>query len=683
MIRPRRLAVAAIALAQLSPVARAADAPVADPVRSAVARAVARVRPALVRIHVVEPRFWGGREVKGESFGSGTIITPEGHVVTNHHVAGHAIRLVCTLSDNEEIPAVLVGTDPLSDIAIIRLTPAAPRTFPTVAFGDSDTLAQGDTILAMGSPMALAQSVTQGIVSNTRLTLPAAWERHGALTLDGEDVGSIVRWIGHDAAIYGGNSGGPLVNLQGEMIGVNEIEIGLSGAIPANLARDIAGELMKTGRVRRSWLGIDIQPALKVGAPAPGILLGGVLDGTPAAKAGLRAGDILTRLDGREISARFREELPLFNQQVATIPVGRAVKATVLRGGRLLEVTLTTAERDTRQPEPEELRAWGLTARDLSGHMTRELKLGSSEGALVTSIRQGGPAGDAKPALEPGDVIVEFAGTKIAGVAALRDATARKLAGAAGPVPALTRFVRRTEQLLTVVKVGVRDLQDPGLEVRKAWLPATVQVITRDVALQLGRKDLQGVRITRVYAGSAAAQAGLRVGDLITAVNKEPVVASQPGDEDVFTTMIRQLRVGDRATFTGLRDGKDWALTMELGRMPPQEREQPRYRDDDFEFTARDVSFFDRVREEWPDDQPGAIVTEVKEGSWSAVGGLSTGDLLLAVGAAAVRDTASLEAALTAARKGKPKSVVLHVRRGIHHRYLELEPAWRAEGKPR
>src|SRR5262249_49366418 len=152
--------------------------------------------------------------------GSGTIISADGFVVTNHHVAGRPRRIMCTLSTHEEVPADLVGTDPLSDIAVIKLHPDKPRGVPVARFGDSDKLARGQSVLAMGSPLALSQSVTLGIVSNLEMIMP---QSSGGDLLDGEDVGTIVRWIGHDAAIYPGNSGGPLVNLAGEIVGVNEI----------------------------------------------------------------------------------------------------------------------------------------------------------------------------------------------------------------------------------------------------------------------------------------------------------------------------------------------------------------------------------------------------------------------------------------------------------------------------
>src|SRR5688500_11973336 len=189
---------------------------------AAVQAAIAKVAPSLVRIHVVTLDHIEGRELKREASGSGTIITPEGHVVTNHHVAGKTRSITCTLPTREEIPAELVGTDPLSDIAVLKLRPAKPRTFPAARFGEVSTLKVGDRVLALGSPLALSQSVTMGIVSNLQMIMPGMFWPFNRMTLDGEDVGSIVRWIGHDAAIFGGNSGGPLVNMQGEVVGVND-----------------------------------------------------------------------------------------------------------------------------------------------------------------------------------------------------------------------------------------------------------------------------------------------------------------------------------------------------------------------------------------------------------------------------------------------------------------------------
>ena len=174
-----------------------------------------------MRIDVVFEEGDGGRMQKMRASGSGAIISEEGYVLTNHHVAGRATRVVCRLSNREELDATVVGSDPLSDLCVLKLDLSGRRTkdrLPVARFGSSDLLKVGDVVLAMGSPAGLSQSVTKGIVSNTAMILPS---RRGSMTQDGERVGELVRWVGHDAVIYPGNSGGPLVNLQGEIVGVN------------------------------------------------------------------------------------------------------------------------------------------------------------------------------------------------------------------------------------------------------------------------------------------------------------------------------------------------------------------------------------------------------------------------------------------------------------------------------
>ncbi|PYJ02812.1 MAG: hypothetical protein DME25_15050, partial [Verrucomicrobia bacterium] len=218
--------------------------------------------------------------------GSGVIISQEGHLITNHHVAGHGTRFFCTLANREDLEAELVGTDPLTDIAVIKLKPGTATVFPVAVFGDSSQVRVGDHVLAMGSPMALSQSVTLGIISNNEMVMPRFFGPFGRMKLDGEDVGLLVRWFGHDAAIYGGNSGGPLVNLRGEIIGINEISLGLGGAIPGNLARSVAEQLIAKGKVQRSLLGIEVQPLFKHTRDTRGVLVSGVLPASPAAAAG-------------------------------------------------------------------------------------------------------------------------------------------------------------------------------------------------------------------------------------------------------------------------------------------------------------------------------------------------------------------------------------------------------------
>jgi serine protease Do len=654
----------------------------ADAMRAATERATARVKPSLVRIAAVMVQYRDGREVKAEGSGSGFIISPEGYVVTNHHVAGNATRLVCVLPDNEEIEATLVGTDPLSDIAVLKLDTSHRKEFPAVEWGDSSAVAVGDTVLAMGSPLALSHAVTRGVVSSTKLTIPTMLRRRGpVLELDGEDVGALVRWIGHDAQIYPGNSGGPLVDLQGKVIGVNELSFGLGGAIPSDLAREVVRQIIECGRVSRAWLGIELQPLLKSSRTLRGALISSVLPDSPAERAGLRPNDVLLKIDGIEVNARFEEEIPLLNQQISAIAIGKEIETLIARDGKELILRLRAVEREPARPKQQELKAWGLTARNISFQVATEMKLKDRSGVLVTSVRPGGPSGESKPSLESGDVIRAVGDQPVRSLEELVLLTDKLTAGKTAPTPVIVQFDRKSEKFLTVVKLGPRDVNAPGAETRKAWLPIAVQVITRELAQQLGAATLTGVRVTQVYPGGSAQVAGVRVGDLIVALDGEPIAASVPGDEEVFTTLIRRRRIGDKAELQILRGNESLKLTVELERAPQLEREMRRFQDPQFEFSARDIGFFDRVREKLSDDITGALVTDVADGGWAALGDLRAGDIIQAVNGKTIADVRELEKTMKAVGDAKPKFAVLRVLRGVRTKFLELQPNWNQNPK--
>ena len=639
-----------------------------------VEKAAAAVNPALVRIQVVTVEYSEGREQKELAAGSGVILTPEGYVVTNHHVAGKAKQITCTLADREEIDADLVGTDPLTDICVIKLRPDKPRRFAAARFGDSSRLKVGEPVLAMGSPLALSQSVTMGIVSNSSLVMPDVFWPF-KFEVDGEDVGSIVRWIGHDARISHGNSGGPLVNLQGEVVGINEMEFGLSGAIPGNLAREVAEQLIRDGKVARSWIGLDVQPML-TSQSGSGILVGGAVPRSPAADAGFRPGDILVSLAGVNVSVRVPEELPLFNQLVAALPVGKPVEANVLRGGEAIALQVTPAARERAEPKEREFSQWGMTARNLSLIGAEELGRKTRDGVLVTSVRPGGPSSEAKPGIAERDVIVEVAGAPVRSIEDLAATTDRVTAGNTKPQPTLVAFERRTERYLTVVKLGREQASEPALEVRKAWIGLATQVLTKEMAEALGVADQTGVRVTQVYPNTSAAAAGLQLEDLIVALDGDTIPASRPEDLEVFSTMVRQRRIGADAELTVMRDRKVQKITVKLEASPQMGSEMKKYRDDNFEFTVRDVVFEDRVRNRWPESQAGVMTETVKEGGWAALGHLAGGDLVLEVDGKPTPDVDSLERVMAKAAAERPRRVVLHVLRGIHSLFVELRPKW-------
>ena len=646
---------------------------VPEAVRKAIDESVDVVKPAVVRIHVVMAFYEQGREDKHEASGSGVIISKDGYVVTNHHVAGQSKQLVCTLYNKEEVEADLVGTDPLTDISVLKLHSDSKKEFPAARFGDSSRLLVGDYVLALGSPYALSQSVTLGIVSNTELVMPELFWPF-KFTLEGEEVGSIVRWIGHDAAIYGGNSGGPLINMKGEIVGINEISMGLSGAIPGNLVKEIADKIIKNGKVIRSWFGLDLQPLLKSSPEAKGVLISGTIEGSPAEKAGFRAGDILVRVADQEVNVRFAEQLPLLNQTLMNFPLDREVAAVVQREGKELTLKVIPREREYLRPKTQEIKPWGITAHNLSLLTAKEMKRKSSEGVLVTSISPGGPCGQASIRVLPMDVIVEVNNRPVKNLEAFLKLTDEITAGHSDPVPTLVTFERKQEQYLTLVKVGMKKTEDQGMEARKAWLPVAFQALTREIAEGLSLKDRTGVRVTQIYP--TPVKTGLQVGDLILKLDGEKIAVSEPEDIEILPNLIRQYKIGSVVKLGILRDQKEMELTITLGESPRLSREMKKYQDDNFEFSVRDVSYLDIVKEIWPENQPGVLVEEVGSGGWAALAHLAVDDLILKVNGQEIVNAETFTGIMKKINAEKPRRVVFEVQRGIHTTFIELEPSW-------
>ncbi|MFO7774440.1 MAG: PDZ domain-containing protein [Candidatus Hydrogenedentota bacterium] len=645
--------------------------------RRTVEEAVDKVKPALVRIQAVTIRYQEGRAQRYLSSGSGVIVSPEGHVVTNHHVAAHAAQIKCTLTTKEELDAHVVGTDAMTDMAVLKLENDNEREFPSAEFGDSSEMRVGDEVLAMGSPMALSQSVTLGIISNTEMIIPRI--ARGELTLDGENVGALVRWIGHDAEIHRGNSGGPLVNLDGEIIGINEIQMALGGAIPGNLAKEVADELIEAGEVKRAWLGIQVQPLLHHSPHDAGVLISGAFKDSPAEEAGFQSGDILLELAGESIEVRFDEELPLFNQLAASLTIGEPVSAVLMRGGEEVELEVSPTEREPARPKQQELRRWGLTGRDISFIMARQMQRDHEDGVYVTSVRSSGPAGEARPALSSQDIIVSVNDVSVDTLEELVNLTEKVTEDAEEAVPALLTFERNGEERVTVVELGDKATEQPALDVRRAWLPVDTQVLTRRIRDQLGKPELTGFRVTRVLPETTAEEAGLEVGDVILAVDGQRLTASQPEDYEELPSLIRQYRESDEVELTVMRDGEEQSIPVELQLSPRPAREMMRYEDPHFEFTARDINYMDRVDQKWELDQEGVLVEEVRSGSWADLGELSTRDLIVKVNEEPVSDVDGLQRIMENIEAEEPEAVIIQVRRGIGMRFLEIEPRWDEE----
>lgn len=637
-------------------------------------------KPAIVRIEVLMESGSGGRMIKQRGFGSGAIIDADGHVITNHHVAGRGTRFRVTLADRQEIPATLVGSDALTDIAVIRLNlgarldPDAP--LHHAEFGDSDALNVGQAVYALGSPAALSQSVTRGIVSNTAMVAPKIV---GGLTLDGEKVGELVRWIGHDAVIYGGNSGGPLVTADGRIVGVNAVGIGsIGGAIPGNLAKQVAGELIAHGTVTRGWIGIEVQELLRSHKDARGVMVASVFAGSPAEIAGLRTGDHIHRINNEWIEdCRSPEDLPLFNARILNSRPGDTLAMEGERDGEAMAWTIHVIRREGAQAFEREYPEWGLTARDLSPMGALQMKRADTRGVQIHSVRSGGPAANAKPALAPQDIIVRLGDQAIENIGDF-ESFARELPDGGAETPILVTFERGVnhERFITVVNVGPERQPQSPAGARRAWFGFNGQELGPELAEALDIKGTPGVRVTRVVPGGPAADAGLIPGDILTTLDGRPVAVRRPEDLRAFFTGIAARAPGTMVSLGLLRDGDEKQLDITLGTRPSDEDDARKMKDPDFEFAAIDITESLRDSANLPADLQGARVTEVTANGWASLAGLRRGDLILEVDGITIEGAAELESRLAELKESRRSHSVFLVRRGIRHSFIELEPTW-------
>jgi len=380
-------------------------------VQSAVTRAKDKVAPALVHIRPVKEIYTRGKREEVPVVGSGFVISPDGYVVTNEHVAGDSKFVRCVLFNKEEVDAEVVGTDPYTDIAVLKLK-SLPKGIPAVKLGSSTRLKAGESVLALGSPHGLSRSVSMGIVSVTDRYLEDR---------DDEMRSPFNTWIQTDAAINPGNSGGPLVNLRGEVVGINSrILAGAENvgfAIPIDAAKEVIAQIRAHGRVERSWIGEVLQP-MRVKTDDPtrkGVVIADVDPLSPGYEAGLRPGDVMLSIDGHPVNARFEEDLPPVRKAIADLPIGAEVTIRVLRGEEELDVKVKTAERSQLRGDQHEFTEWAFTAVDLTESVVRKAQLPSKKGILITGSQVGGIAANAR--LQNGDIVLKVDGEEVENLA--------------------------------------------------------------------------------------------------------------------------------------------------------------------------------------------------------------------------------------------------------------------------
>jgi serine protease Do len=379
--------------------------------------------------------------LRAHSLGSGFIIRADGYIVTNNHLVDTASDIKVKLPDGRDFPAKLVGRDEKTDLALLKID---AQGLPVLPFGDSEKLQVGQAVMAIGNPFGLEGTVTTGIVSAKGRII-------------GE--GPYDDFIQTDASVNPGNSGGPLVNAAGQVVGINTAiasqsggSVGIGFAIPINGAKAILPQLEANGRVTRGWLGVSVQPmtdalakALHLPA-AKGALVAQVVEGSPAAKAGFQPGDVIMDLAGRAVTKE--SDLP---RLVAAIPIGQDVTVKVIRDDRAVTLTANIAEfpqpKQAAAPDPDRAQL-GLKVQTLSPKLAGELGLKDPSGVVVVGVQAGGLAAEA--GIQPRDVIVQVDWRPIHST----EEFLQSIENQKGGEPALFLIRRKGANLFVAVDVG-------------------------------------------------------------------------------------------------------------------------------------------------------------------------------------------------------------------------------------
>lgn len=450
----------ALAAAVLAPPALAQDKPPPVTPQAAAAQAEAkklsegfvsvaeRVSPAVVQIDVTARdenadqvlRFFGKNQDSpvARGTGSGVVFTSDGAILTNNHVIDHALTINVRLRDGRLLSAKLLGRDPATDLAVIKVDATG---LTAAKFADSDAARVGEWVVAIGSPFGLGYTVTTGVLS--------------AKGRGGLGMNQIEDYLQTDASINPGNSGGPLCDLNGQVLGINTMIVGrgagIGFAVPSNLARRVAEQILKKGKVERAWIGVGIQDltpelasALKLGDARAGVLINSVTDGGPAQKANIKAGDVIAAVAGKKVTDG-RELV----REVIAHEVGQTVPLEIIRDGKRYgsSAVLTARPEAAVPPLPVQQQGvpqagLGLSVRDLSPQQAAQLGLAAKAVPVVTSIAPGSSADRA--GLKPGDVIIEADG--------ISEPTATQLSEAAKDGTLLVRVRRRDATFYAAMK---------------------------------------------------------------------------------------------------------------------------------------------------------------------------------------------------------------------------------------
>jgi serine protease Do len=377
--------------------------PFADASPQNVVRVTEEIFPAVVRLDVAQEDFDQGRRTLQRGIGSGVIIDEQGRILTNYHVAGRAAEIYVTLFNKERVRATLIGDDHWTDLAVVQLDMEEVKrkgiTFKAAPLGDSDKLKVGQPVMAIGTPFGLTRTTTLGVVSNNERTFYPESQR-----IDEYETGTFSNWIQMDAPIAPGNSGGPLVDMSGEVVGINTRGIsgagGLNFAIPINTAKVVIAQILasaqpqKLGRVTRADLGIDLKPMQDLESffeidVNRGVLVNSVDRNSPASVAGLQPQDVILSINSQPMNVRFPEEIAAARSFIADLPVGSEVEIVVRRGKQDLTLKAKAEKLEGAVGDEQEVKVWGMTVRDVTRAYANDAQLDDDKGVVITTLANG------------------------------------------------------------------------------------------------------------------------------------------------------------------------------------------------------------------------------------------------------------------------------------------------------
>jgi len=375
-----------------------------DKMKSLIISVSDAIKPAVVHIEVVKKR----RDQRFESMGSGLVIDKEGYILTNEHVVNDQIEITVALESNREYEAEVIGVDKLTDLALIKIDVPEKIELTAAPLGNSDSVQVGEWVIAVGNPYGFDRSVSFGIVSGKGrvLNIPSL-------------TPLINDFIQTDAAIAPGSSGGPLVNLRGEVIGINSRGVGRTQGftIPINIAIEVKNKILASGKIERGWLGLILQPLNRSFADylgdseLEGILIADIESDSPAEKAGLLPGDVILKFDGENYKAEKDDDLNSFTLAVSRSDVGDKKEMKIFRNGE--EKTLNVILGEKPKVKEEEFETpFGFTVKEITNSVFRTYLLETKEGVFVSYVEIGGVA--AKGDLYEGDTIIEINHKKVA-----------------------------------------------------------------------------------------------------------------------------------------------------------------------------------------------------------------------------------------------------------------------------